>query len=103
MADKPKALRIEVVEIRGKCPVYNVGDAFLIIEGFKLLSSRPLCMHSLVSLLPYYVALARGLAPRELGLARDGETAYVQCLDPCSYTGGGTVVFAILHEEPGKR
>lgn len=92
---KPKNLRVEVLEIVGNCPVYNVGDAFFIVDGFKLLSSGPVCMHSLASLLPYYVALARGLAPTELGLARDGERAYVQCLDPCSYTGGGTVVFAI--------
>lgn len=95
---KPKSLKVEVLEVIGKCPVYNVGDTFFIIDGFKLLSARPVCMHSLASLLPYYVALARGLAPTELGLARVGETAYVQCLDPCSYTGGGTVVFAISEE-----
>lgn len=50
-------------------------------------------MHSLASVFPYYIALSRGIAPRELGLGED--TAYVQCVDPCERTGGGTVVFRI--------
>jgi len=94
-----KDLRVEVLEIIGKCPVYNVGDVFFIVEGFKLLTSKTICMHSLASLMPYYVALARGLEPKGLGLAKDGKRAYVQCLDPCSYTGGGTVIFAVSTEE----
>jgi uncharacterized repeat protein (TIGR04076 family) len=45
--------------------------------------------------MPYYVALYRGIDPRKLGLSKDGKKAYVQCLDACNYTGGGTVIFEI--------
>lgn len=44
-------------------------------------------------------ALARGISPVELGLAREGEEAYVQCLDPLEHTGGGTVIFKISREQ----
>ncbi len=88
-------LQIKVIEIKGVCPVYQVGDSFRILKGFKLLVEGPVCMHSLASLMPYYVALSRGVPPVELGLAREGRTAFVQCLDPCERTGGGTVVLAI--------
>lgn len=91
-------LRVEVIKIKGHCPVYTVGDSFRIREGFKLVAEKPLCMHSLASIIPYYVALSRGVSPAELGLARKGNVAYVQCLDPCGHTGGGTVVFAIRSE-----
>ena len=92
-------LRVEVIEIKGHCPVYTVGDSFRIREGFKLVAEKPLCLHSLASIMPYYVALYRGVAPSDLGLGR-GERAYVQCLDPCHITGGGTVLFEI-RREPG--
>lgn len=92
---KKYSLVVEVTEIKGHCPVYNPGDTFSIVDGFKLSCSRPVCLHSLASLMPYYVALSRGVSPVELGLAREGETAYLQCLDPCELTGGGTVVFAV--------
>lgn len=88
-------LVVEVIEIKGHCPVYRVGDTFSIDDGFKLTCSRPVCLHSLASLMPYYVALSRGVSPVELGLAREGEAAYLQCLDPCQLTGGGTVVFSV--------
>lgn len=88
-------LTIRVVEIKGRCPAYRVGDTFRVREGYRLVSDIPLCMHALASLLPYYIPLSRGIAPRELGLAGEGGAAYVQCLDPCERTGGGTVVFQI--------
>jgi uncharacterized repeat protein (TIGR04076 family) len=91
-------LKIEVKEIRGHCPVYEADDSFHIVEGYKLQTTHAICMHSLTSLMPYYVALSRGIPPKELGLD-GGERAYVQCLDPCEYTGGGTVVFEITREE----
>lgn len=91
-----KDLLIRVLDIRGRCPVYQKGHEFRILEGFKLDTERPLCMHSLSSLMPYYVALSRGILPKELGLTRGGQAAYLQCLDPCEHTGGGTVVFEIL-------
>ncbi|MBC7350113.1 MAG: TIGR04076 family protein [Candidatus Aminicenantes bacterium] len=83
--------------MNGHCPVYKAGDSFRIADGFILRCDRDraICLHSLASLMPYYVALSRGASPVELGLAREGEVAYVQCLDPCHLTGGGTVVFAV--------
>ena len=91
-------LVIQVMQIKGNCPVYKIGDAFRLIDGFKLVTEKLLCMHSLSSLMPYYVALSRGISPTKLGLAKKGKIAYIQCLDPCKYTGGGTVVFEIKRE-----
>jgi len=34
-----------------------------------------------------------------LGLAKEGNKAYLQCLDPCERTGGGTIIFEV---EPKK-
>lgn len=65
---KVRDLEVEVVEIRGYCPVYRVGDRFEMPEGYRLQAQKPLCLHSLASILPYYVALSRGVAPRELSL-----------------------------------
>lgn len=91
-------LIIRVIEIKGKCPVYTVGNRIVLKEGY-ILDPREtdvVCMHSLASILPYYVALSRGIKPKALGLSRkDGEEAYLQCLDPCEITGGGTVRFEI--------
>jgi len=39
------------------------------------------------SLMPYYVALSKGIAPTQLGLAGEGDSAHLQCLDPAKYTG----------------
>lgn len=52
-------------------------------------------MHSLASLMPYYVALSKGIDPKTLGLAKEGNKAYLQCSDPCRLTGGGTVAFEV--------
>ncbi|MGD8513377.1 MAG: TIGR04076 family protein [Deltaproteobacteria bacterium] len=96
-------LIITVKEIKGNCPVYRVGDKIVLDEGYRLnlKETDNMCIHSLASIMPYYVALYRGVDPRDLGLSRDREKAYVQCLDPCNYTGGGTVVFEI--ERTGDR
>ena len=91
-------LTITVREIEGTCPVYEPGDSLEIIEGFKLRSGITLCMHSIASILPYYIPLSRGTRPKELGLGNE-DKAYVQCLDPCDYTGGGTVTFEITRSE----
>lgn len=98
---KPRTLTVTVVEVTGQCPVYEVGDTFRILDGFRLEAKRVLCLHSLASLLPYYVALSRGVSPIQVGLARQGPVAYLQCLDPCERTGGGTVVFAVTLGEEG--
>ena len=93
-----KKLTIRVKEIKGHCPVYQTGDSIVLDEGYRmnLEETDRVCMHSLASILPYYVALYRGVSPVDLGLAKEGEKAYVQCLDPCALTGGGTVVFEII-------
>lgn len=91
-------LAIQVIHVQGVCPVYHVGDSFRIEDGYKLISDLPLCMHALQSLNPYYVALSRGIAPSELGIAGKDGAAYVQCLDPHNYTDGGTVTFRISVE-----
>jgi uncharacterized repeat protein (TIGR04076 family) len=95
-------LVVTVVEIQGRCPVYKPGDKFILQEGFILVTeaSDNLCMHSLASIMPYYVALSHGVRPRDLGLAKGGGSeAYLQCLDPCDLTGGGTVRFAVSRVE----
>ncbi|MFQ6070562.1 MAG: TIGR04076 family protein [Candidatus Aminicenantales bacterium] len=94
-------LVVEVIEIEGKCPVYSVGNKIVLDEGYKLnlKETDAVCMHSLASLLPYYNALSKGVQARELGLAVEGEAAYVQCLDPLKHTGGGTVTFKITRTE----
>jgi uncharacterized repeat protein (TIGR04076 family) len=91
-------LVIRVVEIKGSCPVYEIGNTIVLKGGYVLdpKETGPVCMHSLASILPYYVALSRGIRAKDLGLSRDdSEEAYVQCLDPCEITGGGTVRFEI--------
>jgi uncharacterized repeat protein (TIGR04076 family) len=90
-------LVITVKEIKGSCPVYEVGDKIVLDEGYRLNMKETdnVCMHSLSSIMPYYVALYGGVNPKELGLSKDGGKAHVQCLDPCDYTGGGTVIFEI--------
>jgi len=88
-------LAVKVVDVQGHCPIYHCGDRFIIQDGFKLVADRPLCMHALQALTPYYVALSRGVAPADLGLAGPDGAAYVQCLDPQRYTGGGTVTFRL--------
>lgn len=94
-----KTLIIEVKEIIGKCPVYKVGDRIVIDDGYKVSLSKTsaICMHSLSSIMPYYVALSNGVSPKKLGLTMENanDSAFIQCLDPCKYTGGGTVIFEI--------
>jgi uncharacterized repeat protein (TIGR04076 family) len=92
---KPSDLKVEVIAVKGNCPVYREGDDFLIEEGFILRAEKHLCLHSLAVILPYYAALSRGISPVALGLAREGDAAYLQCPDPCEWTGGGTVVLRI--------
>jgi uncharacterized repeat protein (TIGR04076 family) len=93
------SLLVKVVDIQGHCPLYQIGDAFRIIDGYKLASTRPLCMHALQSIAPYYVALSRGITPSDVSLAGPDGAAYIQCLDPQRYTGGGTVTFRIQIEQ----
>ena len=95
-------LVIKVVEIKGNCPVYKIGNKITLQDGYVLNPDETdkVCMHSLASLLPYYVALSKGVKSKDLGLSKgDSEEAYVQCLDPCELTAGGTVIFEISRSE----
>ena len=90
---------IRVNEIKGHCPVHEAGDSFKLVDGYKLVSEKPVCMHSLAALMPFYNAL-RVSTPGELGLAgrKEPEKAYIQCPDAHSHTHGGTAVFEISRE-----
>lgn len=94
----PKKLIIKAVEIKGKCPVYNVGDK-TVIEGpeINLKESDKVCVHALFSLGTFIVALREKMNPHKLGLTKENNNkAYYQCLDPGPpYTDGGTVIFEI--------
>jgi len=98
---KPYRLVITAKEIRGHCPVFDLGDK-IIIEPPDILPEKTdaLCVHALGSMLSMIIALSRGISFKELGLAREeGDVGYVQCLDPGPpYTPGGTVVFEIRRE-----
>ena len=90
-------LIITVKAVRGRCPVYRVGDRIVLREGYRLdlADSDAVCMHSLASVMPYYNAVFRGVAAQDLGLADAEGRACVQCLDPCEETGGGTVTLRL--------
>ena len=93
-----KDLKITAIEIKGSCPVYQTGDSFFLDKGFILdiKKSCRICMHSLASILPYHVALSHDITPASIGLnEKDENRAFLQCLDPCHYTGGGTVIFEV--------
>jgi len=98
---KPYRLVITAKEIRGHCPVFDLGEK-IIIEPPDILPEKTdaLCVHALGSMLSMIIALSRGISFKELGLAREeGDVGYVQCLDPGPpYTPGGTVVFEIRRE-----
>jgi len=100
--EKQYKLIIRVKEIRGKCPVFKLGDR-ITIESPKIVPKETdtVCIHALGSMLTMIVALSRGISFKTLGLAtEEGNVGYVQCLDPGKpYTQGGTVLFEIRREE----
>lgn len=75
-------LVIRVEDIKGRCPVYQVGDQIVLDNGYRLnlQETTAACMHSLASIRPYHIALAKGVRPDQMGLAhkdrQDGK-AYV--------------------------
>ncbi len=101
--EKIYRLILTVKEIRGKCPVFKVGDK-IIIEEPEILTKKTdaLCIHAIGSMLSMLVPLSRGVSFKDLGLAKNGEVGYIQCLDPGPpYTPGGTVIFEIRREKMG--
>jgi uncharacterized repeat protein (TIGR04076 family) len=94
-------LIIRANEIRGNCPVFEVGDKIVVESPHIILNETDaLCVHALGSMLSMITALSHGINLKELGLAHEnGNVGYVQCLDPGHpYTPGGTVTFEIRRE-----
>lgn len=95
-------LIITVKEIKGKCPVFKIGDK-MVVESPKIIVDETdnICIHAFGCMLSMLVPLSRGISFKELGLAKgEGETGYMQCLDPGKpYTDGGTVLFEIRREK----
>ena len=96
-------LIIEVSEIKGKCPVYKKGDK-IVIDGPEIVLEKTdaICIHALAPLLHYVVALRDGADPRKLGLSKEKDVAYIQCVDPGEpyyNTEGGTVIFKCYRTE----
>lgn len=95
-------LVITAKEIRGKCPVFKVGDKIVVKEPkITPKETDALCIHAFGSMISMITALSRGISFKELGLAKkEGNVGYVQCLDPGTpYTDGGTVIFEIRREK----
>ena len=96
-------LIISVDKIKGKCPVYKLGDK-IVIEGPKIVMEKTdaICIHALNCIFTFISALSDGVSPQKLGLSRtSGNVAYFQCLDPGPpLTDGGTVTFKILQKPP---
>jgi uncharacterized repeat protein (TIGR04076 family) len=83
-------LEIEIIGVRGWCPVHKVGDKIVLEK------TDALCIHTLSTLLHHVVALDEGVEPAKLGLTKqeDREHAYMQYVDPWKpYIEGGTVIF----------
>jgi len=96
-----KRLVVRVVEIRGRCPVFKVGDK-IVVEGPRIVleETDAICIHALAPLNHYFSALKEGVSPVALGLSKKEGVAYVQCVDPGEpYTSGGTVIFEIKIED----
>lgn len=95
-------LVITAKEIRGKCPVFKLGDRIVVEKPrIVLKETDAVCVHALGSMLSMITALSHGISFKELGLAKkEGDVGYVQCLDlGTPYTNGGTVVFEIRQEK----
>jgi uncharacterized repeat protein (TIGR04076 family) len=94
-------LIVSVKEIRGNCPVFNVGDR-IVVESPKIVVEKTdsICVHAFGCMLSMIVPLSHGIGFKKLGLAtEEGENGYFQCLDPGKpYTNGGTALFEIRRE-----
>lgn len=98
-------LEIRVLEIKGNCPVYNVGDRITISDPEIILrETDALCTHALSTILHYSLILEKNWCAVDLGLTTEDrpDRAYIQCVDPGEpYTKGGTVIFECRRMEEG--
>ena len=88
---------VEVVEIRGNCPVYRLGDKMVIeMPELVLGETSKVCIHALMAIQTFVQALARGFSAKALGIGDRDDEGYAQCPDPGPpITAGGTVVFRL--------
>jgi uncharacterized repeat protein (TIGR04076 family) len=95
-------LVITVKQIRGNCPVFNVGNK-IVVDSPKIVVDETdnVCIHAFGCMLSMIVPLSHGMSFKQLGLAKEeGEIGCIQCLDPGKpYTDGGTVIFEIKREK----
>jgi len=94
---------MKVCDGRGNGPGYSSGDK-IVMDDPRILLTRTdaLCTHALSTLLHYVTILEHDWCPVKLGLTtpKDGEHAYMQCVDPGEpYTEGGTVIFEVRRIE----
>ena len=94
-------VRIKVKEIKGFCPVYNVGDE-IVLNGYYIdtKNSAPVCMHSFLAMSSLLAAFSHGISAKDLGIGENDDIGYLQCPDPgppC--TKGGTVLFELMREK----
>ena len=94
-------VRVEVVEVKGKCAAgYKPGDAF-IVDWFYLPPNQnvKICLHALNSMLTLLMPFIKGTSAVTLGIGSRDDEGYLQCPDPGKpYTDGGTVVFKLKRE-----
>lgn len=78
--------------------MFNVGDKIL-IHGAEvdLENSDAFCIHAAQALLFYALPIREGVEPATLGLAVEGDKAFVHCPDPGPpFTDGGSVIFSLI-------
>lgn len=86
-----------VKEIRGKCPLYNIGDE-IVFESFYVKSrrSRDVCMHAFSGMSTIVSALLHVISAKDLEIGSKPDVGYIQCPDRGPpYTKGGTVMFEL--------
>ena len=92
-------VKIEVVEVRGKCAVgYKNGDKF-VIKGFYMdpeQCATKICIHALMAMMSLLSPFIHGVSAKLLGIGDKDDEGYLQCPDPGKpYTCGGTVIFKV--------
>ena len=71
------------MDIKGFCPMYKVGDKITFIEPeIHMPETDGICLGFVANFLPWYRPLVRGVAPKELGLTKEGNDGYIACYSP---------------------
>ncbi len=88
---------IEVVDVKGYCPLYKEGDR-VTAENFyfKTRESSNICLHAFVSMSTLLSSFLHGVSAKDLGLSEKEDEGFLECPDPGPpYTKGGRVVFKL--------